>query len=684
MKSESCRKYEAELAALIIGDNDGAPFPGLASHLEACPLCREECEALRRIAEEIERAGCAFAAQLPAIDLVEAVQEQVRHMKSVQPDEVNPAEAALRIAYIEGDLDPFRSHRLEQHIAADPVLRADIHALAAMHARMQHDADALQNGLPTVEITDAIMAKIRAQRAETPDAAAIPPEVQDALDAFMEDALPPEAMDFLHHAAEGNTAVRRAFHAAVRLKGDLEAIGESIAANAPPVDLIDDVMRDIRSAALTRRAPNTGDTRTRRRARPAPITHWQWITLAAAACLVLGIGLVTLWNATRLNVNRTAEHIARIDVIPKTSDSHDLPARQDDALQERDAMEAVSSPIVPAMEGEIPAPVSEDEPAQRRSKGISVQDIINARREAMLRDPMALARMLQWGTLTVDEARGLIEEGGLSNEALAGVAQFLPPEEAAEVLRQMVEANPSDPYLRAALAKKYAEADAMTAESLAELQAWSDLDPNNGMPYYLEARLHFEMNDFESGLNALTLASGRTIGDAYSLQAARSRQEAFAASGMNPEAARLIAALSAGLGESRDAVAMAQQLMQYGQYYESIGDYDTAQQIYESIRQMGGQLVNGAALGHERQAGIEIQIQAVEAIQQIYAILQDPVNMRALEAAYTGLVNSLSQIVLFLEQFEDLLNYASEDLINQIAERLLRQGNLSIFNMPMQ
>ncbi len=686
MNSELCQKYEAERAALIVDVNTGVPSPGLAAHLERCPRCREECQSLRRVAEALERAGDVLAEQLPVVDLVAAVQEGVRRVKSAQPEsiDIDPVEAAMRIAYIEGDLDPFSSHRLEQRMAGDPALRTEIHALAAMHARMRRDADALQRGLPAIELTDAIMASIHTQHSEAPDTSAIPMEIQHALDAFMEDALPPEELVRLRRAAEDNVAVRAALRAAARLKGDLEAIGESIAGNAPKVDLIDDVMRDVRSAALTRRAPNAAKTRAGNRARPALFTAWQWAGLAAAACLVLGIGALTLWNAARLEGTRFPDRIARLDDVSRTTAAADQPQVLDDVSQGDAIIESVLPPIGRLTQEDIATPLPEDDSSDLKGKGISVQDIINARREAMLRDPKAITRMLQWGTLTAEEARGLIEEGGLSSEALAGVAQFLPPEEAAEILRRAVENNPNDPYLRAALAKKYAETDDGTAESLAELQAWSNLDPNNGMPHYMEARLYFEMNDYESGLNALTLASARTIGDPYSLQSARNRQEAFIASGMNPEAARLIAALSAGLGESRDAVAMAQQLLQYGQYYESMGDYDTAQQIYESIRQMGGQLVNGAALGYERQAGLEIQIQAVEAIQQIYAILQDPLNMRALEATYTGLVNSLSQVIDFLGQFEDLLNYASEDLIHQIAERILRQGNLSIFNIPMQ
>lgn len=631
---ESCDKYKDALAAWIVDTGDAAMSPALAAHLERCARCREECRALRHVADSLEQA--ALDQTPPDIDIVAAVQQRIQKLETQAAESVAEDEGALYIAYIEGDLDPFTQARLERRMEQDPALRAEIQGLAAMHARLQHDAAVALHVLPEVELTDAVMAETAARRAGTRQHAAISPE---------------------------NTGVPTTLPGAAPHP-------------APPVDLMDVVLESMRADG-SMPATNIVTLREKRRTRAAGMSVWQWAGLAAAACLVAGLGLITLWHASQLSNNAADMQMARNGGAADSLAAQRNSAAGDSAERGME-MIAAQPPVFPETGDSAEMPPSEEEQSRRRSKGLSLQDVINARREAMLRDPLGLSNMIQWGALTEDEARGLIEEGGLSNEALAGIAQFLPPEEAAEILRKAIEANPADPYLRAALAQRSAESDQLTAESLAELQAWSKLDPNNSMPHYLEARLQFEMNEYESGLNALMLASSLGASNPYTLQAARNYQEAMTASGMDPEVARLMAALTAGTNESRYTTAMAQQLMEYGQYYESIGDYETAQQIYESLQQMGAQYASGASMAIERQTGLEVQLQAVDAIQQIYAILQDPEAMRVLEAAYATLHDSLTQVFDFIAQFDEMLNMASEDLVNQIAARILRQGNLDI------
>ena len=269
-------------------------------------------------------------------------------------------------------------------------------------------------------------------------------------------------------------------------------------------------------------------------------------------------------------------------------------------------------------------------------KSGSLADAIGQRRK--------IEDFTKWANLTADEARALLKRGGLSADAIASISQFLPAEEAAGYLRDAVKQSPNDPYLRMALAKTLAGLPNGGTEALTQLAAWNKQDSKNSLNQFMEAQVRFKQGDNEGALNALTRGSALSSASAYSIQAAHGQELMLAAAGMSSDAARYTAASNIGGQEYSDINNLSRSLLQYGNYYQSTGDLETAQQVYQAVQQMGVQLVESAAVANEQLAGYDTQLQALEALRQVYEILADAQNLQALESAYSGVLDGLSQL----------------------------------------
>lgn len=584
---KSCTEYQNAFLALL----DGEAAPDMRAHVQACPACRAAFEALKALDARLHTLGAVSAQNAPEVDLVDAVMQGVSELKCGAQAVLDPdsSDAGL-MAYIEDELDDLSRARMERMLDAQPAVRAEVVALAALHA-------------------------------------------------------------------------------------ELQAIGDMAAACAPEVNLVGDVMRSITLAKAPEAKSVPLRPRPRVHQRSAPvIRRWQWAVLAAAASLVLGLWFVTSGLLSPSEDDVKVAQGKQAQPLPgKATKPVDFQATTP-LSREGETPSAGGSDIAPPVsisEGSGPAGPK----AEPKNKGITLQDAINKRREMLLKDPAAFS---QWASLTPDEARQLLQQAGLSPEAIVGLAQWLPAEEAAGYLRSAVKQNPNDPYLRYALAKTLASTPNGAAESLLQLGEWGQKDSQNGLPHYMEARVRFAQGDNEGALNALTNGAGRSGASPYSLQTARNQQEALVASGMNPDAAKYVAASTAGGREYVDLVQLGKDLVQYGNYYESIGDHDTAQQIYQGARQLGAQLVEGATLASEQQAGYETELTALDALKEIYTMLQDPDTLHALEAAYTGVLEGLSQLVEFIGSLDELLIHTPVQSTRDLVSQILQGGNLAL------
>lgn len=114
-----------------------------------------------------------------------------------------------------------------------------------------------------------------------------------------------------------------------------------------------------------------------------------------------------------------------------------------------------------------------------------------------------------------------------------------------------------DPSARLQLALNYMDtpaeapapevAEENQTQAVTQLSSIKEIDPDNALPYYFEAKTLLERNDIEKAIQALQTAGSLDQASAYSLESALAESAALEASGMDPEAARMVAALTAGV-----------------------------------------------------------------------------------------------------------------------------------------
>ena len=445
------------------------------------------------------------------------------------------------------------------------------------------------------------------------------------------------------------------------LEADLEALGADFAARAPRVDLVQDVLRAVRGE----QAPAVNVVPMRTRPKPDVIVasaersrtkYWA----AAAAAVLVGAGLYS-----QLDTPETATPPVQVASNPGP---RSLPAPKQAPL--RPALPAGSTVKTLSLDQERVATV----PRATKYTGATLQAALNARREAMMGDANALERLGNWALLTEDEARALLAQAEISNEALIGAAQFLTAEDRESVLKAAVAKSPEDPYLRAALAKTYNELD-NPAAAREQLAALSKLDPANALSQYMEAELLFSENSHGAAISTLASAGFQPRVDAYSQQSALYREQALIANGLDPGVARFLAATTAGTeGTSEWATMddMRHDLLEYGKQLEDQGEYASAEEVYASVRQMGVQMEQGATLMNDQLTGLTTQYAAVEALADLYELFQSPQNAQILETTVNGLLSGITDLTTgMLDYTGYLFGLGAEELAEAGTQALL-------------
>ena len=330
------------------------------------------------------------------------------------------------------------------------------------------------------------------------------------------------------------------------------------------------------------------------------------------------------------------------------------------------------------VEPEVPAEVRAHEPRRARYESPTLQSVLNAQRRAMMNNAEALLSLAEWAQLSEEEARALLETLDWTTDAVLGAAQFLPPEEAVAVLQAAIAANPEDPYLRYALARNLQELDQLDA-GREQLAAWSQLDPENGLPQYMDANLLFQQGRAEEALAMLSAANAQNLASVYTSESALHHRDALIGNGMDPEVASLIAASYAGTNEYASLVSLSEQLLAYGKQYQALGDFASAEAIYLAVQQMGVQLDQNAIYANVRLAGTDVQMDAVNALMGLYQIFETPEARYLLQTAYTGLTHSLGEITNVFTDYAQLFAELTEDQIYALTQQILREGDASVY-----
>ena len=320
----------------------------------------------------------------------------------------------------------------------------------------------------------------------------------------------------------------------------------------------------------------------------------------------------------------------------------------------------------------------QDTPKSRVKEPVTLRDAINARRSELLSQGNDFALL---ASLTGDEASELLKTMDLSVEALLGAAQFLSTDEAIAVLRAAIAEHPDDPQLKYALAMNLEGNPEAVEERMQQLAQLATADSDNSLPHYMLAADYFEQGDMARALEAL--GKGASYGDAsaYTLESANQREAALVASGLDVDTARFLALSTAGSGEYSDISALRNELLDFGAHYEQLGEYDTAEQIYNAVNELGEQLVEGASMAVEQQFGLETQQDAILAIQGIAEVFQQPETVALLGETLGFLAESIVGVTQYIAARQDLvINPASASQLDWSAflNHVMNSGDLNV------
>lgn len=565
----------------------------------------------------------------------------------------------------------------------DSAFRADFESLDRVAGELEALGGALHDGAGRVDLREDIRDAIIHHALEDLAVAQASPfaDLEDALGALRssfnaasgEVSLVRDVMDAVAAARKSDFELELPFSEETRR---LRALGEEIRAHAPRADLLDPVLAEVatrrgaRVLAPMRARPAAAGT-----VRVAP-ANWRAsrfiVGLAAAACAILAaIGLYARFTQERPEAPQVTERAG---------------GPEGDAARENEEMAAlrdIEFPVADPGSVVMEPPISDAEPQESRPRmnerePLTLQEVINARRRDLVNDTRAVAAL---AALTEDEAVELLKSMDLSVEALIGATQFLSVDEAIAVLRAAIAENPDDPHLRYALAQNLAGDPGAALERQEHLARLATTDGENGLPHYLMASDYLARGETALGLDALSRGSAYNESSAYALEAARQREAAFIASGLDRDVARFLALAGAGDAEYGDIATLRNELLDYGAHYEEMGEFETARQIYNAVNQLGQQIAVGADLAVERQSGLETQQEAILAIQGIAEAFQDPEIVAFLGNQLANLASGIANVTHYISARQDMvMNPATASRLNwpALLDRMITSGDLDI------
>ncbi len=475
----------------------------------------------------------------------------------------------------------------------------------------------------------------------------------------------------------------REYEGLLGLAEALERLGDSWLVRAGSVDLRDTVMERIARGERARPGPP----------RPAPVKrprqrYWQWALPAAAAILAIGIWGLTL-TLEQAEDTPAGAPVTAHDPEPDTDDYAEVEIARND--------EPAAGPLVTdhmrqmqtlrdRLEDVHPQPDPKDDAPKTEAPGqLTVEEVLELRRRAIA-DEDAREQLQLWASLSPDEARALAARADISVAALVGAARDLTGEEQERLLLAAAEQYPEDPSLRLSLAKHYAERmdeeprDAFE-QGVIQLAELRELDPGNALSYYMEAKLLMEQGDVEGALSSLEIARGLDHASAYSLESAIHREQALRESGLSPEVARTLTAMTAGSEEYRFLQDVGAELLRHGEDFVGAGNYQAAQQIFDAVLQFGGQIENGANFAREQLAGLDLQRSALGGLQDIYQLLDASRELTELNPQIIQLIEGFENIRDFFDAMDRMFHAGlDEDFMLEVADYVMHAGDIGLFH----
>jgi tetratricopeptide (TPR) repeat protein len=562
----------------------------------------------------------------------------------------------------------------------DRAFREEFESLHAIGVALEEVGNALHERAGTVHIVDDVYDSIAHLAFEEFSVAKDSPygAVERELRAFKksfdaqagEVSLVGDIMAAVAASRKSDAEVERPF-AAVAM--ELNSLGSALNAHIPEVDIVEPVMEQVtrqeteRVITPFRARPAVSEARMVSRRRSAWPVMLGWAA-AAGFCLASGWVVFNLQSDGGAGV----EPIARNGSTSSTTTSSGNGGEFNSVAP----FSGGDGNTIPGDGGTEVGPGIA--PKSRVKEPVTLQDAINARRKELLAPGNDFALL---ASLTGDEASELLKSMDLSVEALLGATQFLSTDEAIAVLRAAIAEHPEDPYLKYALALNLEGKPEAADERMQQLAQLASADSDNSLPHYMMASDYFERGDMAQALEALSKGSSYNNASAYSLESARQREAALVASGLDSDTARFLALSNSGAGEYEDITALRSELLDYGAYYEGLGEYETAQQIYNAVNQLGEQLYEGASMAVEQQYGLETQQDAILAIQGIAEILQQPEAVALLGETLGVLADGIFDVTQYISARQQMVtNPATAGQVDWTAflNHVMNNGDLNV------
>lgn len=493
--------------------------------------------------------------------------------------------------------------------------------------------------------------------------------------ALLEGTLEGPAVESLQAHLSACSRCREEFETFRRIGEDLTSLGDAASANAPAVNLVDGVMAEVaqlKAAASTKVVPFTPPARQR----SFRAMHG-FLGAAAAIAAVWVFFWAAGYRITKAPVAPTAMH-TQVPGSPATPSSvkppspHMMHTQRNLKGRIQDLDHAAPGPRWAKTE-----PVVQDD---ADLLNLSLTEVLAARRDAIT-SPEARAQLARWASLTAEKAKELALSETAPLDAKLGTINTLETGDAKAVLQAALKVRPNDAYLHSRMADIYTVESGFSEKAVAELETASRLDPQNALMQYQLAAQLFESGDVEGAKAALELARSLQLASLYVGQAAGYQMQALIESGVDPDVARMLAALTAGTGEYSSLTGLGDQLLEYGRYYEQNGEVDLAQQIYEAVRTMGSQIAENATYSTERLAGLDVERTALEMLSGLVTVLQSPESLEILSTQIDGLQTAFICLGEFMAALDQLFMSSNQNLLTgRVADYIVRNGDLGLFS----
>ncbi len=653
-------EHNAPDAILALFDGTLAPAEAdrVRAQIDADPALGQEAVVWRAMFADLHAIGDSIAGTAPEIDLWKAVESRLDTAteESISDDEITYDRL---LDLVEGRLDPRAAATLRERIAGSVELQQEHAWLVSMRDSLGEYGDSISSVLPSVDLTPAIMHAVTSS-----DGATTTDDLFASLLDWRDGRLSLPESDRMRRLVDESEDVEAANAWLEQTADALETFGDGIVGHVPDIDVLDAVMDAVQRIS----EPDTIVTLDAERLRRRSLLR-RAAALATAAMVTIGVGGV--WFSQD-----------EMPVAPKPNVSAPLatPSDWEQRQHELDTKRQSLPTRVKRRMINVAAVAPPTTLQTTEAPKLDADSVLEARREAAKTGDWT--KFQQLATLSREQAIELAEKPGLSPGALVGLAESLNPDEAEKALLTVVGVLPGSPYVQLELLQSVAEqppGEAQTEEPLAFSQKISELDPQNALPYYLEAKMYLDNGDPRSAIEALLAAQALEYATPYSLEAAAHRQSALIANGLEPETAELLAAFNAGNEEADALFDLAVALLDHGNYYNQIGDYNTAQYIFEGVQHLGDQIEAGAILSQEQLVALDIQSAAIDVLGQFYTAQGIVEALGPLTEQSLNIMGDLDSLSVFFGQLNVMLSDVMNPVFwNDVAGQILIQGDLAI------